>query len=80
MRITNYFDLSVKNNREDLYDRERELAELREGIQAPVTVVIGMRRTGKSSLINVGLKGSYHIIVDLRGIGPNPSPLTILQP
>ena len=79
MHITNYFDLSVKNNREDLYDRERELAELMEGIQTPVSAVIGMRRTGKSSLISVGLKGTSHIIVDLRGIGPNPSPLAILQ-
>jgi AAA+ ATPase superfamily predicted ATPase len=77
--ISNYFDLSVKNNREDLYDRERELAELMEGIQTPVTAVIGMRRTGKSSLINVGLEGAPHITVDLRGIGPNPSPLAILQ-
>jgi AAA+ ATPase superfamily predicted ATPase len=79
---SDYFSLAVKTRRQDLFDRERELAELEEeGFNEPLSVVLGIRRLGKSSLIAVALGETKlpSITVDLRGVGPNPSPLKVLQ-
>ncbi len=64
-----YFDPRPKSSREDLYNRERELKEFISAIESsPLTVVTGIRRLGKTSLILVGLEGKPHVIVDLRGV------------
>lgn len=45
------FDLHPKISRRELYDFDRELNELVRSIKLnPLTVVIGIRRSGKASL------------------------------
>jgi AAA+ ATPase superfamily predicted ATPase len=64
-----YFDPRPKRKREDLYDRERELEEFVKSVKtSPLTVVTGIRRLGKTSLILVGLSDKPSVIVDLRGV------------
>jgi AAA+ ATPase superfamily predicted ATPase len=80
--MNDYFDLAVKTHRQDLFDRESEFQELKNYLNDPLTVVLGMRRLGKSSLIAVALdsqKSAESIMVDLRGVGPNPSPIKVLE-
>ena len=54
------FDLQPKRRREDLYDREEELREFSEAIELGETLILllGIRRLGKSSLLNVALSES----------------------
>ncbi|AJC71776.1 ATPase [Thermococcus guaymasensis DSM 11113] len=54
------FDLQPKMRREDLYDREEELKEFSEAVELGETLVLllGIRRLGKSSLLNVALSES----------------------
>jgi len=64
-----YFDPRPKTRREDLYDRERELEELERSLRvSPLTVISGIRRLGKTSLILVVLSDKPSIIVDLREV------------
>ena len=64
-----YFDPRPKKRREDLYDREKELEEFERSVRtSPLTVVTGIRRLGKTSLILVGLSDKPSVIVDLRGV------------
>jgi hypothetical protein len=39
--------------REDLFDREKELEDLHNNLDVPVVVITGVRRIGKSSILNV---------------------------
>ena len=51
-----YSDPRVKERVKDLYDREKELlAVLRSIEETPITVVLGPRRVGKSSIIKTAL-------------------------
>jgi len=50
------FDLRPKETREELYDREKELDELKHAIEKPIILITGMRLVGKSSLLKVFLK------------------------
>lgn len=54
------FDLQPKTRREDLYDREEELEEFMEALKLKETLILllGIRRLGKSSLLNVALSES----------------------
>lgn len=54
------FDLQPKRRREDLYDREEELKEFFDAVELGETLVLllGIRRLGKSSLLNVALSES----------------------
>ena len=65
-----YFDIRPKTRREDLYNREEELRVLTRGIREcnPLILVLGLRRTGKTSLLNVALNetGVTSIIIDCR--------------
>ena len=67
------FSPEPKNRREDLYDREKELKELDvflRGNLGPMALLLGLRRTGKTSLLKVSLsefKGPT-ITVDMRKI------------
>ncbi|ADC66287.1 ATPase [Ferroglobus placidus DSM 10642] len=64
-----YFDPRPKRRREDLYDRDEELEEFVRSVKrSPLTVVTGIRRLGKTSLILVGLSDKPSVMVDLRGV------------
>ncbi|WP_324736388.1 ATP-binding protein [Thermococcus sp. SY098] len=54
------FDLQPKTRREDLYDREKELLEFRDALSLGerLLLLLGIRRLGKSSLLNVALRES----------------------
>ncbi len=63
------FDPRPKQNKKDLFDRENELSQFEESIQkSPLTVVTGIRRLGKTSLVLVGLSNKPSVIIDLRGV------------
>lgn len=59
------FDPAPKIRREDFFDREIERVK---SLLSPITLVLGLRRTGKSSLIRISLEelGYPYIYVDLR--------------
>lgn len=64
-----YFDPKPKRRKEDLYGREKELSELKRSVKSnPLTVVTGVRRLGKTSLILVTLSERPGVVVDLRGV------------
>ena len=70
-----YFDIRPKRKREDLYDREKELGDFESSILSgnPLTVITGIRRLGKTSLLLVGLNELRlpYVLVDFRGVNPN---------
>lgn len=70
-----YFDIRPKTKREDLYDREDELKEFEHSVSSknPLTVITGIRRLGKTSLMMVGLNEleAPYVLVDFRGVNPN---------
>jgi AAA+ ATPase superfamily predicted ATPase len=69
------FDPRPKTSRADLYDREEELRSLREGLRFPITLVLGLRRSGKSSLIRVASaedEGNIWIYLDMRRFEDSP--------
>jgi len=71
-----YFDPRPKTRREDLFNRDDELRLFLKALDyAPLIVITGLRRTGKTSFMNVALKESNlpHISLDLRGLPYNPS-------
>ncbi|CAB49524.1 AAA family ATPase [Pyrococcus abyssi] len=51
------FNPKPKTRREDLYNREEELSEIERSIKkgVPLVILLGIRRLGKSSLLNVAL-------------------------
>ncbi|MEM2185006.1 MAG: hypothetical protein QXO99_07030 [Candidatus Methanomethylicia archaeon] len=63
------FDERPKENRRDLYDRERELEELKKAMGKPIILLTGMRRIGKTSVLKVFLNecGMPYSIIDVRG-------------
>lgn len=71
-----YFDPLPKRNRDDLFDREDELAQFSNALTySSLIVILGLRRTGKTSFMNVALSesGYPYIILDMRGLSYNPS-------
>ncbi|CUX77065.1 Function Code: 16.1 Conserved Hypothetical [Thermococcus chitonophagus] len=63
------FDPRPKEKKEELFDREKELFELMHSVvNYPITVLLGIRRTGKSSIIKVSLNESdvTGIYIDVR--------------
>ncbi|MCC6054101.1 MAG: ATP-binding protein [Thermosphaera sp.] len=69
------FDVRPKERRSDLYDFERELEELKRGLErTPITLLIGVRRTGKTSLLKVALSelGYPYVYLDTR-VSTNPT-------
>jgi len=67
-----YFSLEPKTEIEDLYDRKQELSQLEsELVSGRIILLTGIRRIGKTSLLNVFLelkkqKGNFSIFVDCR--------------
>jgi len=77
-----YFDPRPKVNKEDLYDREEELKRFSESLEySPMIVVVGPRRTGKTSFLNVALGEANipFIFMDLRELPYNPSRADIIR-
>ncbi|MBD3207439.1 AAA family ATPase [Candidatus Bathyarchaeota archaeon] len=76
------FDPSPKISKRDFYDRESELEKFRDSIEYTSLVVIqGLRRSGKTSFMNVALRESNlpYIILDMRGLPFNPSQSDLLR-
>ncbi|MGC9153945.1 MAG: AAA family ATPase [Vulcanisaeta sp.] len=67
------FDERPKSRREDLYDRARELNDILNNIDKPMIVVTGIRRIGKTSVINVALNevGLPYVLIDCRSLRDN---------
>ena len=66
-----YFDERPKWKREDLYNRDEELSTLLNALDSsPLILILGIRRLGKTSLLNVALSesGLKYILIDVRGI------------
>ncbi|WP_409366458.1 AAA family ATPase [Metallosphaera sp. D4-4] len=61
------FDPSPKRDRKDFFDREGELERLKT-LSSPIALTLGLRRTGKSSLIRIALGelGLPNLYLDLR--------------
>jgi len=77
-----YFDPLPKRNRSDLFDREGELAQFSNALTySSLIVILGLRRTGKTSFMNVALSESEspHIILDMRGLSYNPSQAELVR-
>ncbi len=64
------FDPRPKCSRDELFDRERELAFLEQHVEAgePLILVLGIRRIGKTSLVKSFLSDRTGIYVDMRGV------------
>ena len=69
------FDERPKHRREDLYDREEELEEIKEGVAEgrPLILITGIRRIGKTSVLNVALNELEvpKVIMDARSLPRN---------
>ena len=77
-----YFDPSPKKDRKDLYNREDELTMFSNALTySPLIVIVGLRRTGKTSFMNVALSESDYpnIVLDMRGLSFNPSQADIVR-
>lgn len=64
------FDLRPKTRKEELFDRERELEELRRAVERgyPLVALLGIRRIGKTSLLRTFLGEVDGVYIDLRGV------------
>lgn len=61
------FDPVPKESRKDFFDREEEIEKIK-SLSSPITLVLGLRRTGKSSVIRIALSelDLPYVYVDLR--------------
>ncbi len=61
------FDLRPKQRREDIFDREREFEELEKSVETyPLSLLLGIRRVGKSSILRAYLNENPGILIDCR--------------
>ncbi len=62
------FDITPKDDVKDLFGREKEINLLKNSIKEPLTVIYGIRRTGKTSLLKSVLNSleTPYIIIDIR--------------
>ncbi|WP_056934733.1 AAA family ATPase [Thermococcus barophilus] len=70
------FDPKPKVKREDIFDREEELKKVMDSIKnCPITLILGIRRVGKSSVLRVALNESdaIGIYIDARKLYMNVS-------
>jgi len=77
-----YFDPQPKVKRVDLFNRDAELKQFFDAVAyASLVVIIGPRRTGKTSFMNIALmeSGFPYISLDLRGLSYNPSRTDIVR-
>lgn len=67
-----YFDERPKSSRKDLYDMREELEQVLSALDRkdPLVVILGLRRIGKTSLLQTAMSEVEHgIIFDLRTLG-----------
>jgi uncharacterized protein len=77
-----YFDPRPKNRKEDFYDRTEQLEQFSSALSySPLIVVTGLRRTGKTSFLNVALAESNqpYTMLDMRGLPYNPSYADVIR-
>lgn len=77
-----YFDPRPKTRIEDFFDRERELRQFEEVLSyASLIVVTGLRRTGKTSFVDVALSKTDHpyVFLDMRDLPLVPSRVEIIR-
>ncbi|AFZ70359.1 putative ATPase (AAA+ superfamily) [Caldisphaera lagunensis DSM 15908] len=69
------FDERPKENKGDLFDREKEIEEIMNNINRPLILITGVRRIGKTSILKVVLNELKipHFIIDCRNLPPNYS-------
>ncbi len=61
------FDLRPKQRREDIFDRKKEFGELERSVKTyPMTLLLGIRRVGKSSILRAYLNENPGILIDCR--------------
>lgn len=61
------FDLRPKERREDIFDREKEFKDLEKSVEKyPLTLLLGIRRVGKSSILRAYLNENPGILIDCR--------------
>ncbi len=67
------FDPRPKSKRSELFGRDRELELLHANIDAPLILITGIRRIGKTSLLNVFVNEIEipGVVIDLRGLPVN---------
>ena len=67
------FDERPKSRKMDLYDRERELMDLEANVGRPLIILTGIRRIGKTSVLNVLLNesGIPFALIDARSLKRN---------
>jgi AAA+ ATPase superfamily predicted ATPase len=67
------FDERPKERREDLYDREKEIEELKRSIGRPLILLTGIRRIGKTSVLRVALSelDIPYVLIDARSLRKN---------
>lgn len=77
-----YFDPRPKTRKEDFFDRETELKQFEETLSyASIIVVTGLRRTGKTSFVDVALSRTSHpyAFLDMRDLPVVPSRAEIVR-
>jgi hypothetical protein len=77
-----YFDSRPKTRKEDLFNREAELQRFNDSLSyASLIVVTGLRRTGKTSFIDVALACSEnpYIMLDMRDLPTVPARAEIIR-
>ena len=62
------FDPRPKDNLKDVFDREKEIELLKNSLDSPLIIILGLRRTGKTSLVKSVLNSlkSTYIFLDMR--------------
>jgi len=62
-----FFRAVPAKRREELFYRDKEAKELEKGIErVPITLVLGVRRVGKTSLVKAVTSGMRRVYIDLR--------------
>ncbi len=77
-----YFDPRPKTNKEDLFNREKELKQFQDVLSyASIIVVTGLRRTGKTSFVDVALSETNrpNVLLDMRDLPIVPSRTEIVR-
>ncbi len=67
------FDLKPKESIAELFDREEELQKLAQAVKTPLTLLLGVRRVGKTSLLRSFLNSlkTPYVYLDLRILEEN---------
>ncbi|MDI3475753.1 MAG: uncharacterized protein PWQ79_485 [Thermococcaceae archaeon] len=71
------FDLRPKRRREEIFDREKEFKEIEQSLSSyPMVLILGIRRVGKSSILQAYLNENPGILIDCRELYAESGHLT----